>query len=227
MKPDYEKAAVAAMNILIGKEDDPDKKPITKTPIDALDILLHWPGVRVMTFSRMATETGKRREELVPLFGENQDAVTFRLEHSIQGVQYVVLYNMFLTVDVVMRGIARELGHIVLGHDGQTRSAEVRLAEAKCFAHHLLSPRPIIWMLKKSNIPVTLDVLAETTGCSSDCAEDMKTIPGVHIPKELNQKVKAQFSQEISEYIRFRSASKKKDTSPVVDFGSFMDYYDE
>ena len=224
MTPDYEKAAIAAMNILTG---DPGRKPITKTPIDALDILLNYPGVRVMTFSNMATETGKNREELVPLFGENQDAVTFRLEHSIKGVQYVVVYNMFLTVDVVMRALARELGHIVLGHDGQTRSADVRLAEAKCFAHHLLSPRPVIRMLLDSGMPVTLDVLAETTGCSSDCSEDMKAIPGVHIPKDLNQKVKAQFAQEIDEYIRFKRATQKKDTSPVVDFGGFMDFYEE
>ena len=220
MIPDYEKAAAAAMQLLI------DRK-ITKTPIDALEILLNYDGVRVMTFSSMALETGKNREELVPLFGENQDAVTFRIENSIAGVQYVVVYNMFLTVDVVMRGIARELGHIILKHDGVTRETSVRMAEAKCFAHHLLSPRPVISMIREAGLPVTLDVLAETTGCSSDCVEDIRTIPGVHIPADLNRRVKELFRPEIDEYIRFREASKKKDTSPVVDFGSFMDYYEE
>ena len=220
MTPDYEKAAAAAMNLLIEKQ-------IRKTPIDALDILLHTEGVRVMTFSSMALETGKDREELVPLFGENQDAVTFRIENRIDGVQYVVVYNMFLTVDIVMRGIARELGHIILKHDGVTRETAVRMAEAQCFAHHLLSPRPVISMIREAGLPVTLDVLAETTGCSSDCVEGIRTIPGVHIPADLNRRVKELFRPEIDEYIRFREASGKKDTSPVVDFGQFMDFYEE
>ena len=220
MTPDFEKAAAAAMNLLI-------EKHITKTPIDALDILLNTDGVRVMTFSSMALETGKDREQLVPLFGENQDAVTFRLEKSIDGVQYVVVYNMFLTVDIVMRGIARELGHIILNHDGATRETSVRMAEAKCFAHHLLSPRPVIRMMNDACLPVTLDVLAETTGCSSDCVADLQEIPGVHISKELNRKVKELFSKEIGEYVRYKKASKKMDNSPVVDFGRFMDYYEE
>lgn len=220
MTPDYEKAAAAAMNLLIEKQ-------IRKTPIDALDILLNTEGVRVMTFSSMALETGRPREELVPLFGENQDAVTFRIENSISGVQYVVVYNMFLTVDVVMRGLARELGHIVLQHDGITRETSVRMAEAKCFAHHLLSPRPVISMLQQSGLPITLDVLAETTGCSSDCVDDIQTIPGVNVPSDLNRKVKELFTQEINEYIRYKTASKKKDSSPVVDFGQFMEFYEE
>ena len=220
MIPDFEKAATEALKILIDNR-------ITETPIDALSVLLNYPGVRVMTFSSFALETGKKREELIPLFGQNQDAVTFHLDMDIDGVEYVVVYNMFLTVDVVMRGIARELGHIVLHHDGRTRPADVRLAEAKCFAHHLLSPRPVIRMLQDSGITVTLDVLAETTGCSSDCVEDMKNIPGVSVSKELNQQVKALFCERISEYIRFHSASSVNDNSPVVDFGSFMDCYEE
>ena len=134
---------------------------------------------------------------------------------------------MFLTVDVVMRGLARELGHIVLQHDGITRETSVRMAEAKCFAHHLLSPRPVISMLQQSGLPITLDVLAETTGCSSDCVDDIQTIPGVNVPSDLNRKVKELFTQEINEYIRYKTASKKKDSSPVVDFGQFMEFYEE
>ena len=130
MLPNYEAAAAAAMNLLI-------RKNITSTPIDSLSILLSTPGVRVMTFSEMATETGENRDELVPLFGKNQDAVTFKLPQAFDGVDYVVIYNRFLSVDIVSRGIARELGHIIMGHDGQTRPADVRMAEALCFSHHL------------------------------------------------------------------------------------------
>lgn len=220
MQPNYEAAAAAAMHLLI-------ENNVIATPIDSLSILLSRPGVRVMTFSEMATETGTDRDDLVPLFGKNQDAVTFKLPQPIDGIDYVVVYNRFLLMDVVSRGIARELGHIIMGHDGQTRPAEVRKAEALCFAHHLLSPRPVIRLLQESDIRITLDVLAETTGCSSDCVEGLQAIPGVHVPKEINQQVKKQFENEILEYVRFRSASHKKDTSPEIDFGSFMDNYED
>ena len=220
MQPNYKAAAAAAMNILI-------ENNITVTPIDSLSILLSRPGVRVMTFSEMATETGTDRDDLVPLFGKNQDAVTFKLPQPIDGIDYVVVYNRFLLMDVVSRGIARELGHIIMGHDGQTRPAEVRKAEALCFAHHLLSPRPIISLLQDAGLRITLDILAETTGCSSDCVEGLQAIPGVHVSKEINQQVRKQFEKEILEYVRFRSASHKKDTSPEIDFGSFMDNYED
>lgn len=220
MQPNYEAAAAAAMNLLI-------ENNIIETPIDSLSILLSRPGVRVMTFSEMASKAGEERDALVPLFGKNQDAVTFKLMLPIQGVDYVVVYNRFLSVDIVSRGIARELGHIVMGHDGQTRPAEVRMAEALCFAHHLLSPRPVIRLLQESGLQITLDVLAETTGCSSDCVQGLQSIPGVHIPKEINRKVKQLFEKEISEYVRFRSDSHKTDSSPVIDFGTFMDNYED
>lgn len=220
MQPNYEAAAIAAMNLLI-------ENNTTETPIDSLSILLSRPGVRVMTFSEMASEAGEARDALVPLFGKNQDAVTFKLLHPIQNVDYVVVYNRFLSVDVISRGIARELGHIVMGHDGQTRSSEVRMAEALCFAHHLLSPRPVIRLLQEAGVEITLDVLAETTGCSSDCVQGLQTIPGVHIQKEINHKVKNLFSREISEYVRFRADSNKTDSSPIIDFGTFMDYYED
>lgn len=219
MVPDYNKAATKALEILVNKQ-------ISATPIDSLSILLKYPGVRVMTFSRMAMETGKEREQLVPLFGECQDAATFHLDTPIQGIDYVVVYNRFLAVDLVFRAVARELGHIILGHDGQTRSTEVRMAEALCFAHHLLSPRPVIRLLQEAGIPVTLNVLADITGCTGECVEGLQTLPGVHVPPALNAQAKALFAPHIGEYIRFYKAAKQ-DHSPVIDFGSFMDGYTE
>ena len=57
--------------------------------------------------------------------------------------------------------------------------------------------------------------------------EDMAEIPGTHVPPEMNRAVREQFSRGIGEYIRFHSAAKKVDHSPVVDFGTFMDNYEE
>lgn len=220
MKPDFDRAATAAMQILIDNQ-------ITETPIIPLPILLRYPGVRVMSFTHMADEAGVQRKDLVPLFGSNQDAATFHLGMSINDVSYVVVYNMRLPYEIVWRGIARELGHIVLGHDGATRSTEVRKAEALCFAHHLLSPRPIIKMLQESGMPITMNVLVATTGCSEECVEEMQQIPFANVPAELNRKVRGLFSRGIGEYINFHKASPKEDHSPVIDFGSFMDGYTE
>lgn len=199
---------------------------VTETPIDSLSILLKQPGVRVMSFTRFATQAGIERHDLVPMFGGNQDAATFNLDMNLDGVRYVVVYNMRLPFDIVWRGVARELGHIVLGHDGQTRPTDVRLAEAVCFAHHLISPRPILHMLRES-IPLTMNVLTATTGCSDDCVEELRTIPGASVPKELNREVRDLFSRGIKEYIRFNLASEKEDKSQLIDFGTYMDNYQE
>ena len=219
MNADYDRAATMAMQTLLQHQ-------ITETPIDSLSILLKYPGVRVMSFTRFALQAGMDRDDLVPLFGENQDAVSFHLGMDIPDVQYVVVYNMRLPYEMIWRGVARELGHIVLGHDGATRPPEVRHAEAMCFAHHLLSPRPIIQMLREA-IPLTINVLTSTTGCSDECVDDMRKIPGAHVPKELNAQVRDLFSRGIREYIRFNHAAKKEDRSPLIDIGTFMDFYEE
>lgn len=218
MKPDYDKAATKAMEILI-------ENRITETPIDTLSILLKYPGVRVMSFTKFATQAGKDREDLVPMFGENQDAATFTLDTPIEDVKYIVVYNMRLPHEIIMRGIARELGHIALGHDGITRPSDIRRAEAMCFAHHLISPRPIIEMLRRS-VPLTMNVLTATTGCSDECVDDLRAIHGAHVPADLNREVKRLFERGINEYIRFYLAAKT-DKSPVIDFGTFMDNYEE
>ena len=219
MKPDYDRAAALAMKTLL-------KNKVTQTPVDSLSILLNYPGVRVMSFTRFAMQAGIEREDLIPLFGENQDAATFHLDMNIEDVKYVVVYNQRLPFDIICRGVARELGHIALGHDGQTRSTEVRRAEAMCFAHHLISPRPVLHMLQQA-FPLTMNVLTATTGCSDDCVEDLRMIPGARVPAELNRKVKALFERGINEYISFYRASKKPDKSGIINFGSYMDGYVE
>lgn len=216
MSPDFDLAATLAMETLISNS-------ISATPIDSLSILLKHPGVRVISFTRFAAQAGMDRHDLVPLFGENQDAATFRLD-MIEGIEYIVVYNMRLPYEIIWRGVARELGHIVLGHDGVTRPADVRMAEAMCFAHHLISPRPIIHMLQEAG-PLTMAKLTDTTGCSDDCVAGLRNTPGVHVPAELNRKVRDQFSRGIREYIRFSSVAPKK--TPALDLGSYMDFYEE
>lgn len=218
--PDYDRAATAAMELLI-------EHNICETPVNPLPILLNYPGVRVVPYTRMADEAGINRSDLVPIFG-NQDAATFHLQMPcLDDVRYVVVYNMRLPFEIIWRCIARELGHIVLGHDGQTRPAEVRLAEAMCFAHHLISPLPLLRLLQSSGMPFTMNVLTNTTGCSDECVEDMRQIPGAHVDPDLNRRVRDQFSPHIKEYIDFHLAAKKLDRSSLVNLGTFMDNYEE
>ena len=218
-KPDYDSAAIAAMQILI-------ERKITETPINPLPILLDFQNVRVMPFTRMAQVAGMERKDLIPMFRSNQDAALFHLA-GMESVEYVIVYNMRLPIDIIYRGIARELGHIVLRHDGKTRHPDARMAEALCFAHHLLCPRPIIRLILDSGIPLTMDVLTETMGCSDVCVSDMQSIQGTHVPADLNREVRDLFAPRILEYISFHRASPMVDRSSIIDLGSYMDNYDD
>ena len=220
MTPNYETAAVKALKIICDRH-------ITETPVLSLPILKKYPGVRVISFTDLADEHGMERKNLIPLFGRNQDAATFILGVGIGAVKYVVVYNMQLTYETIRKAIARELGHIVLGHDGVTRPADVRLAEAKAFAFHLLCPRPIIHMLQESGTAITMNVLKDTIGCSEECVEGMRTLPGVHVQPELNREVRDLFAPHIQEYIRFHNSWPVKDTSPVANLGTYMNGYEE
>ena len=219
--PDFSLAATRALEILRDNS-------ITETPINPLPVLLNVPGVRVIPFTKMANEIDRDRSDLIPMFGANTDAATFHLQmDGLDDVDYVVVYNMRLPFEIIWRGIARELGHIVLGHTGTTRTADARMAEALCFAHHLISPRPIIRLLQDSGLPLTMNVLSAVTGCSDECVDELQTIPGVYVSPELNAQIRAQFAPHLLEYINFHRSSPKIDKSPVIDFGTFMDGYEE
>lgn len=219
--PDLDAAAIKAMEILRSHR-------ITETPVNPQDFLSEYRNVRVMPFTQMAQIAGIKRTDLVPMFGANQDAALFHM--AMQGmdtVDYVIVYNMRLPIEIIYRGIARELGHIALGHDGKTRHPEARMAEALTFAHHLLCPRPILRIIQESGLPMTMDVLTETMGCSDVCISDMQTIPGVRVPKELNREVRELFAPRILEYISFHRASPMQDKSPVLNLGTYMDNYED
>ena len=127
---------------------------------------------------------------------------------------------------LVQRALARELGHIVLGHDG-SKPEDVRMAEAYCFAHHLLCPRPLIRAVRNSGIPFTIEVLGAMTGCYDRCLQRMRKTPPVHVPAELNRKVHFQFADYINNFLDYESYLMKTDESVLADFGTYMDGYEE
>ena len=219
MKPDYERAAIKAAEILI-------KHNIRTAPVDPFPILKQTPGVLVMSFQEMSAITNTDRKEIINMFGcSNQDAVTTVFIDG-DDVRYIVSYNRMLSVNLFQRARARELGHIVLGHDG-SRPEEVRTEEAICFANHLLAPRPLIHAIQSAGIRLTVEVLGNITGCYDHCLSCMRSLPAVNVPAELNRIVRDQFMPYINNFFEFQRHATLKDGSALADFGTFMDGYVE
>ena len=219
MTPDYDRAATAAAEILI-------KYGISTAPVDPIPIFKKAPGFNVVTFTEMSRMIGVERSDLMSNFEtESHDAVSSVYMKNGKP-HYLVAYNMRLPQYLIQRALAREMGHIVLGHDG-TRPESVRNAEALCFAHHLICPRALIHALQEAGIKITTEVLGNTTGCYERCLIGMRHDPATHVPAYLNRQIRAQFSDYISDFLDFQSFLSKDDDSMIANFGTFMDGYEE
>lgn len=219
MNPDYDRAALLACETLITHR-------ITTGPIDPLPVLKSIPGVLVVSFAEMALQIDLDRGNLLnSVSPESHDAMSFAKE--INGrVLYFVVYNQRLPLYLIQRGLARELGHIVLGHDG-SRPEDVRTAEAQVFAYHFLCPRPLVKAVYDSGIRFSTEVLGNMTGCFERCLAGMRKTPGVHVPAELNRLIKDQFADYLADFIDYQAFVSQTDESRDADFGTFMDYYEE
>ena len=122
MKPDLEKAARKAKEL---KESGAD------CPLQILKNLKH---VGASSFADASARYGINREALLSMFDDgNQDAITMYRNGS-----YLVIYNQELPCRIIRHAVARELGHIVMEHDG-SRPEDVRMAEANYFAEQFLN----------------------------------------------------------------------------------------
>ena len=219
MTPDFETAAIRATETLI-------KYGISSSPVDPLLILKRIPGVLAVSYESMSSDVDQDRRCVMSLFGEkNQDAFT-SVNYKDGKPQYLVTFNQRLPAALIQRGLARELGHIMLGHDG-TRPESVRNDEAKCFAHHLLVPRALIHALQASGVRLTVEVLGNLTGCYDYCLSCMRKQPAVHVPAYLNRTVRDQFISYITNIFEYQRYASLKDGSALADFGSYMDGYEE
>ena len=219
MTPNYDAAAIAAAQTLI-------KYHVSTAPVDPLPILKSTPAVLIVSFAEMAEHMGLDRGSVVNSFGTgNQDAVTAVLKRS-RRLEYIVAYNQRLPFYMLQRALARELGHIVLGHDG-TRPEGVRLEEAQTFARHLLCPRPLIRAISEAGIPLTVEVIGSVTGCYERCLAGMRKTPGVVVPAQMNRAIKAQFSDYVANFVSFQEILSADDESMLANFGSFMEGYEE
>ena len=139
---------------------------------------------------------------------------------------YIVAYNQRLPFYMLQRGLARELGHIVLHHDG-SRPEDVRAEEALVFARHLICPRPLVKALQENLSPLTMETFGNVTGCYERCLLGIKKTPGAHVPAELNRIVRDQFAEYISNFLNCHAILTNGDITGEADFGTFMDNYEE
>ena len=219
MTPDYERAAIRATETLIEHQ-------IGTAPIDPLPILKKTTGVIVLSFEEMSKKTNIDRKKILDTFGcSNQDAVTTVFVDGDE-LKYVVTYNRMLSTGIIGRALARELGHILLGHDG-SRPEEVRNDEAKCFAHHLLCPRPLIHLIQATNIRLTVEMLGNVTGFYDHCVSCIRKQPAVKVPSELNKLVSRQFMPYVLNLFDYQRYASLHDGSALADLGAYMDYYEE
>ena len=219
MTPDYERAAIKATEMLI-------QHNISTAPVIPLPVFKRTPGCLVLSFTELSGRIGVERDSLISMFNEEQhDAVT-SIHFEDGKLRYIVTYNQRLPLYLLQRALARELGHIVLGHDG-SRPEDVRMAEAYCFAHHFLCPRPLINAIQQSQIPLTVEVLGAMTGCYERCLQGMRKTPAVHVPAELNRKVRDQFADYIENFLDFESYLSRSDESMLANLGTYMDGYEE
>lgn len=219
MTPDYALAAIKATETLI-------KYNVSSTPIVALPILKKMPRVIMASFTEIANQYDMTRDAAVVGFGvEHQDAVT--LVKEIKGeLRYVIIYNQRLPFYMLQRSLARELGHIVLGHDGSKPEA-VRETEALVFTRHFICPRPIIQIIEDTGIQITTELLGNLTGCYERCVAALRNTPGVDVPPELNRQVRAQFEPHIRNFLDYQVFALDSSYGAPIDFGTYMDGYKE
>lgn len=217
MGPDYNKAAIRAAETLL-------QYGVKKAPVSPLPILEQLDDVLVISFSDLSESSGLCQHELIPLFGKNMDAVT---SAHIDGnrTQYIVAYNSLLPFAMVQRALARELGHIILRHEG---SSPENTAEAQCFAMNLLCPRPLVHAIQATGTRVTSDLIATLTGIFDyQTISALRKMPGTDVPAGLNRFVRTQFMPFMLNFFLCYRANMAADGSEAADFGTYMDNYQE
>ena len=219
MTPDYERAALKAAETLV-------KYKVDSSPVIPLFILKQLPNVLVLSFEALSNELEKDRQCVISMVGKyNQDSFTTVFMNEGKP-HYVVTYNQRLPVFLEQRALARELGHIILGHDG-SRPEDIRNEEAICFANHLLVPRALLHSIQATNLRLTVEVLGNLTGCYDHCLSCIRKLPPTHVPAELNRQIRDNFMPYMLNFFNYQRVARHSDGSALADLGSYMEGYEE
>lgn len=217
MSVDYVKAATKALETIL-------KNNVSTAPVSVSAILDQMaPAVLVTTFSDLAIRCGRERNDILKDFNCSSDAFT-SAKYVNGRMCYTVTYNRDVHISMLRISLARELGHIVLEHDG-SRPEPVRMEQARCFARHLLCPRPLLVAAKEAGIQLTTSAICDMIGCSERFIGELKKTPPIHVPANLNREAKAQFATYVQTLVD-RIPQADADASPA-DLGAYLDEYED
>lgn len=220
-KPDYDKAAIKAAETLI-------RFGIDSAPINPISMIQQMPNeVQLYSFTDFADKNGIPRQDLMKTVSFSSDA--FSSSIMVDGkLKHIIACNMKLGTNnhSLHCALAREFGHVVLGHDGSL-PYDVRMEEVRCFHHHLLAPRALIHMIQSSGIRLTTATMNFLTGCNDQCLASMRTIPKTHVPAELNRAVRDQMKEYFYNHFELQRVRSSNDGTALADFGTYMEGYAE
>jgi hypothetical protein len=219
--PDYTRAATLAAETLI-------RFGINAAPINPIPMIMQMPElVTLVSYTQLSNDIGIKRQELMRTIASAPDAFS-SVEIKDGKAHYIIAYNQKLGDNnhSLHCALAREFGHIILGHDG-SRPYEVRQEEARCFHHHLLAPRALIHMIQASGIRLTTAALNFMTGCNEQCVSSMRHLPAVDVPAELNRALVKQFFDYFMNHFECQRIRALDDGSALADLGTYMDGYME
>ena len=109
-------------------------------PTDPFEALLRMPNTNLFTFRRAAMEMGMTLKAFREKYWY-QDAFTVRHTDKEGKVFYAVVYREDISLRRMRFTLAHELGHVVMGHQGELRADE---PEADHFAACFLAPRAVM-----------------------------------------------------------------------------------
>lgn len=196
---------------------------VCKTPVNPLSIFEKMEGVVVLTFDELGKRTGLDCRNISTMFGKYRDAFSTICTKSEKPTR-VVAYNDLLPFGILQGALAREIGHIILRHTESNQETET---EAKCFANHLICPRPLINIMRAISVRITEDFVGNLTGTQRQFLVDLRRTPGVDVPAKLNRFVANQFMIFAVNFVEYYRETAPRDWSAVADFGSYMDNYVE
>ena len=124
MEPNYKLAAEKAAETL-------SRFGIDSDPLSVIEAL---PNVISFSFSFVSDN------EVFSIDNNNLDAFTL-VSWESGSLRYMIIYNDSLPAYRVRLALARELGHVILRHDGSCPE-DIWSEEANCFAYHFLCPTP-------------------------------------------------------------------------------------
>lgn len=182
----------------------------------------------MVSFADLAEKANIKRNAIVSSLHEDNDTVMCFVQHQPDGTpHYTFAFNRQEAIGRVRCALAVELGHVYLGHVGY-RENDQRMAEALCFAHHFVFPRPLIKLLQDRGFVFTYESFSRVFGDCSWCIDNLLSSAPVSVPAELNILLRDQFMPYVEDLASSGVLSLPVDPSDkVLDFSGYMAGYEE